>query len=64
MIHAWIDRILQTNEIHGINFVNKMHEINTMQNFFQITILYSFPAQRRELKYQGKCLHCGLTYMY
>ncbi len=28
MIHAWIDIILKTNEIHGINFVNKMNDIN------------------------------------
>ena len=25
MIHAWIDRILKINEIHGINFMNKMN---------------------------------------
>ncbi len=64
MIHAWIDRILKTNEIHGINFVNKMNEINNRQDTFEITIRHSFPVQRKELKYQGKCLHCGLTYMY
>tara|TARA_B100000212_G_scaffold36724_1_gene23721 strand:+ start:165 stop:695 length:531 start_codon:yes stop_codon:yes gene_type:complete len=64
MIHAWIDRILKTNEIHGINFVNKMNEINSRQDFFQITIRHSFLVSRKELKYKGKCLHCGLIYMY
>ena len=29
MIHAWIYRILKIKEMHGINFVNKMNEINT-----------------------------------
>ena len=28
MIHAWIERILKTNEIYGINFVDKMNKIN------------------------------------
>ena len=28
MIHAWIDRILNINEIHGINFISKMEQIN------------------------------------
>ena len=64
MIHAWVDRILKTKEIHGINFINKMNEINTRQDFFQITIRHSFPVQRNQLKYQGKCLYCGITYMY
>ena len=64
MIHAWIDRILRTNEIHGINFVNKMNEINNNQDLFQITIRHSFPVYRKELKYKGKCLQCGMTYMY
>ena len=64
MIHAWIDRILKTNEIHGINFVSKMNEINTRQDFFKITIRHSFPVQRKQLKYKGTCLHCGLCYMY
>ena len=35
IIGDWIDRILQTNEIHGINFVNKMNDINTRQDFFK-----------------------------
>ena len=35
MIHAWIDIILKTNEIYGINFFNKMNELNTSQDFFK-----------------------------
>ena len=64
MIHAWIDRILKINEIHGINFVNKMNEINTQQDSFEITIRHNFPVLRNELKHQGICLNCGLTYIY
>ena len=64
MIHAWIDRILEVNEIHGVNFVSKMEEINTQQNSFQISIRHNFPVYRKDLKYQGKCINCGLTFMY
>ena len=64
MIHAWIDRILKINEMHGVNFVNKMNQINAQQDSFKITIRHNFPVCRKELKYKGICRHCGLTYMY
>ena len=64
MIHAWIDRILKINEMHGINFVNKMNKINAQQDSFKITIRHDFPVSRQELKYKGICRYCGLTYMY
>tara|TARA_B100000900_G_scaffold150679_1_gene128013 strand:- start:78 stop:608 length:531 start_codon:yes stop_codon:yes gene_type:complete len=64
MIHVWIDRVLKINEIHGINFVNKMNEINKRQNLFKITIRHNFPVYRNEIKYKGYCLNCGLTYLY
>ena len=64
MIHAWIDRILKINEMHGVNFVNKMNEINAQQDTFKITIKHNFPVFRKELKYKGICRLCGLTYMY
>ena len=28
MIHAWTDRVLKINEIHGFNFRSKMDQIN------------------------------------
>ena len=64
MIHAWVDRILKVNEIHGLNFLNKMNEINLKENNFQITVRHTFPVERKELKYIGKCLNCGEQYMY
>ena len=64
MIHAWTDRILKINEIHGVNFVNKMNEINTKQDSFKVTVRHNFPVFRKELKYKGICRHCGSTYMY
>ena len=59
MIHAWIDRILNINEIHGINFTSKMEQINLQQNNFKVTIKHNFPVLRNELKYVGVCLNCG-----
>tara|TARA_B100000902_G_scaffold31253_1_gene37462 strand:+ start:342 stop:869 length:528 start_codon:yes stop_codon:yes gene_type:complete len=64
MIHAWVDRILNINEIHGPNFLSKMKEINKEEKNFQITIRHNFPVERKALKYTGKCLHCGEKYMY
>ena len=64
MIHAWVDRILKKNEIHGPNFLEKMHEINSKEKNFQIAVRHSFPIERRELKYIGTCQHCGEKFFY
>ena len=64
MIHAWIDRVLKINEIHGFNFRSKMDQINLQQNDFKVTIKHNFPVFRREFKYVGICLNCGNQYSY
>ena len=64
MIHAWIDRILNINEIHGVNFIKKMEQINLQQNNFKVTIKHNFPVFRKELKHIGVCLNCGNQYLY
>ena len=64
MIHAWVDRILKKNEIHGPNFLHKMNQINQKENNFQISVRHNFPVERRELKYIGICKKCGEKYMY
>ena len=64
MIHAWVDIILNKNEIHGPNFINKMKEINKQENDFQISVRHSFPVERRELKYKGVCQNCGEQFFY
>ena len=64
MIHAWVDRILKKDEIHGPNFLSKMNEINAKENNFQISIRHSFPVERGELKYRGTCQHCGKKFIY
>ena len=64
MIHDWIDRILNINEIHGINFISKMEQINLQQNNFKVTIKHNFPVLRKELKYVRVCLNCGNQYLY
>ena len=64
MIHAWVDRILNINEIHGVNFISKMEQINSQQKNFTVTIKHNFPVLRKELKYVGVCLNCGDKYLY
>ena len=64
MIHAWVDRILNINEIHGPNFLSKMNEINKQEDDFQISVRHNFPVERNALKYIGECLNCGEKYMY
>ena len=64
MIHAWVDRILKENEIHGPNFLNKMREINEKEINFQISVRHSFPVERRAFKYTGKCQNCGQKFIY
>ena len=64
MIHAWIDRILNINEIHGINFISKMEQINLQQNNFKVTIKHNFPVLRKELECVGVCINCGNQYLY
>ncbi len=64
MIHAWVDRILNKNETHGPNFLEKMNEINEKEKNFQISVRHSFPIERRELKYIGTCQNCGEKFFY
>jgi len=64
MIHAWIDRVLNINEIHGANFIKKMNEINCLQKTFQISIKHDFPVFRKDLKYKGQCINCGKVFIY
>ncbi len=64
MIHAWVDRILNIHEIHGINFTSKMEQINLQQNDFKVTVKHNFPVLRKELKYVGFCKNCGNRYLY
>ena len=42
MIHAWVDRILKKDEIHGPNFLNKMNQINAKENNFLFYLFDSF----------------------
>ncbi len=64
MIHAWVDRILKINEIHGPNFNRKMLEINSVQNNFKVQIKHDYPVIRNALKFKGKCICCGQIFMY
>ena len=64
MIHAWVDLVLNINEVHGTNFMTKMAQINSQQDYFKVTIKHDFPVLRKELKHVGVCLNCGDKYLY
>ena len=64
MIHAWVDLVLNIDEIHGSNFIKKMHQINLKQNEFEVSIRHNYPVLRNKLKYSGKCINCGEIFLY
>ncbi len=64
MIHAWIDLVLNVKEGHGANFQQRMHEINSAQNRFQVTVHHQFPVPVALPKWWAVCLSCGVRLPY
>ena len=64
MIHAWIDLVLQVEESHGSNFRNRMAEINSAQDDFQVTVRHSFPTSKKSPKWVATCPSCKKSFLY
>jgi len=64
MIHAWVDIVLQVEESHGPHFHQRMAEINSAQNDFQVTVRHSFPVSKRIPKWQAICPLCKRSFSY
>ncbi len=64
MIHAWIDLVLQVEEVHGPNFMKRMKEINSSQTDFQVTVRHSFPVSRKIPKWVATCPACKRSFRY
>ena len=64
MIHAWIDLVLNVEEVHGPNFLKRMAEINSSQTDFQITVLHSFPISKKIPKWVAICPSCKKSFCY
>ena len=64
MIHAWIDLVLKVEEAHGPNFHQRMAEINSLQNDFQVTVRHSFPVSKKIPKWVATCPSCKKSFSY
>ena len=64
MIHAWIDLVLNVDEVHGPEFHKRMEEINSSQIDFQITVRHSFPLPQKKPKWLATCPSCQRSFSY
>ncbi len=67
MIHAWVDRVLAEQEVHGPRFCARMAAINAAQDDFVVTVRHCFPlptADQRSSRWLARCPRCGLTAPY
>ncbi len=65
MIHAWIDLVLKVKEVgHGPLFKERMAQINSVQNDFQVTVRHCFPIPERTAKWIGECSLCHQQFFY
>ncbi len=64
MIHAWIDLVLNAEEVHGPNFMKRMAEINSSQTDFQVKVRHSFPISHKTPKWVATCPSCKTSFRY
>jgi len=64
MIHAWIDRVLATEEVHGPLFRARMAAINGAQADFQVSLRHRYPLPVRTARWRARCPSCGVTAAY
>ncbi len=64
MIHAWIDLVLKAKEVHGPYFHQRMEEINSSQDKFQVTVRHSFPIPKRPPRWLATCPACHRSFPY
>ena len=64
MIHAWIDLVLNVEEVHGPNFLKRMVEINSSQTDFQVSVHHSFPISKKIPKWVATCPSCKKSFRY
>jgi predicted SprT family Zn-dependent metalloprotease len=64
MIHAWIHRVLQVEEVHGPHFRARMAAINAAQTGFQVSVRHRFPVPAQAPRWLARCPGCGLVAPY
>ena len=60
MIHAWVDRVVGAQEVHGPHFRARMAAINGAQDAFQVSIRhrYPLPASTTPPRWLACCPNC------
>jgi hypothetical protein len=64
MIHAWIDRVLGVQEVHGPHFRARMARINRAQRDFEVSLRHRYPLPLRNPRWLARCPCCGVTAPY
>ena len=64
MIHAWVHRVLQANEVHGPNFRGRMAAINAAQQEFVVSVRHRFPVPTQPPRWIARCPSCGVSSPY
>ena len=64
MIHAWVDRVLQVQEVHGPCFRARMAAINAAQSEFVVSLRHSYPVPLDPPRWLARCPCCGVTAPY
>jgi predicted SprT family Zn-dependent metalloprotease len=64
MIHAWVHRVLQADEVHGLHFRSRMAAINAAQQDFVVSVRHRFPLPSEPARWLARCPSCGLQSPY
>jgi len=64
MIHAWVHRVLQADEVHGPHFRARMAAINAAQQDFVVSVRHRFPVPTEPPRWIARCPCCGLSSPY
>ncbi|MFM7312784.1 MAG: SprT family zinc-dependent metalloprotease, partial [Cyanobium sp.] len=64
MIHAWVHRVVQADEVHGPHFRARMAAINAAQQEFVVSVRHRFPVPLRPAAWIARCPCCGLRSPY
>ena len=64
MIHAWVHRVMQADEVHGPHFRARMAAINAAQQEFEVSVRHRFPVPSEPARWIAQCPSCGLESPY
>lgn len=64
MIHAWVHRVQQSDEVHGPCFRARMAAINAAQQDFVVSVRHRFPVPTVPARWLARCPCCGMQSPY